>query len=326
MNEPLEYTGKYQPNALEIEQQGIYPYLPSENLVEAVNLAIALHRPLVLEGEPGCGKTRLAEAVAYEFTQKYRHQPLKWPYYRWNISSKTQVQDGLYLYDTISQLRDLQLLGMDSNSLEQFFNPEELNQFIHRLKDPKSYRKWGPLGQALQQPDYRSIVLIDEIDQADLDFSRNLPLEFNQLRLEVQETGEVIESVTAPPVIIMTCNHTIPLSNHFFKHCLYFYVEFPDQDHLLEIIYQRFPNLKREQKRLIEDAVACCVEMREIIAEYPSGKKPGTREVIEFITALLQKPIKQARSHLENLCEQIPLLGILLKSKPEQNFYRDYEY
>ncbi|MEB3278320.1 MAG: MoxR family ATPase [Lyngbya sp.] len=325
MNEPLEYTGKYQPTPAEIEQQGIYPYLPSGDLVEAVNLAIALRRPLLLEGEPGCGKTRLAAAIAYEFTQKYLKQTtVKWPYYRWNITSETRLQEGLYTYNSIRQFRDGQLLGIDPSHLEKYIDPLEVEQLINRWKDHRIYREWGPFGEALQQQDYRPILLIDGIDKADIDLANDLPLELDEMGFKVKETGEVIEPTTQP-IIIITRNKKTPLPDAFLRRCLHFYVEFPDEERLQEIIQLHFPKLNRNQNSLIEDAIACGLEMREIIKERPEGRPPGTSELIEFMAALLQKPIKEARISLENLPEQIPLLGILLKSKEDRDFYRDYE-
>ncbi|WP_413166294.1 AAA family ATPase [Capilliphycus salinus ALCB114379] len=324
MNEPLEYTGKYQPTPAEIEQQGIYPYLPSGDLIEAVNLAIAQQRPLLLEGEAGCGKTGLAVAIAYEFTQKYlKGTTRQWPYFFWKITSETRLQDGFYRYNCIKLFRENQLFE-SLNSLEKSIDPLELEQRINRLKESRSYREWGPLAEAFQQEDYRPIVLIDGIDKAQIDFSRDLPLEFDEMVYKVKETGEIIEAKNKP-IIIITHNNKTPLADDVLRKCFYFYVEFPDEERLEEIIQLRFPKLNRSQNQLIENAIACCLEMREIIQERPEGRPPGTGEVIEFIGALLQKPVKQAQISLENLPEQIALLGTLIKSKEDRVFYQNYE-
>ena len=325
MSEPLEYTGKYQPTPAETERERIYPYLPGGDLIEAVNLAIALQIPLLLEGEAGCGKTRLASAIAYEFTQKYlKSTPNKWPYYSWKITSETRLKDGLYTYDFIAKLGDVKLLGIDPNYLERFFDHLKVSELINRLKENTTYREWGLLGLALKQQEHRPILLIDRIDRASINWGNDLPLEWDELRFEVKETGEVVETET-PPIIIITQNEKAPLPNAFLGRCLHFYLEFPDEEHLQDIIQHRFPKLNRSQNELVEDAIACCLEMREIIKERPEGRPPGTREFIEFIAALLQKPAKQARIALENLPEQTPLLGILLKSKADRDFYQNYE-
>src|SRR5436309_2959664 len=145
INNLPSYTGKKQPERGERDADGqlLYPYLPDAALVEAVNLAIYLERPLLIKGEPGCGKTRLARAVAYE---------LGLPYEAWHIKSTSRARDGLYTYDTIGRLRDAQLAATGS---------------IRNIDDPASYVKWGPMGRAFQN-DQRTVLLIDEIDKADI--------------------------------------------------------------------------------------------------------------------------------------------------------------
>jgi MoxR-like ATPase len=147
-----EYTGKYQPEreTKDPNQRLYYPYLPSDDLIEAVNLAIALERPLLLEGEPGCGKTRLAGAVVYEFTKKYlqkeENQQEWWNYYIWNIKSTTRARDGLYSYDAVARLRDAQLMGTDPQRLQEFLGNVETRDLKERLQDKKNYREFGALG------------------------------------------------------------------------------------------------------------------------------------------------------------------------------------
>lgn len=153
----LEYTGKVQPQPGERDAKGqlLYPYLPYAELVEAVNLAIYLERPLLLKGEPGCGKTRLARAVAYE---------LGLPFEAWYIKSTTRAKDGLYTYDAVSRLRDAQLAATG-----RIIKDED----IPRISDRATYVQWGPLGRAFQN-EQRTVVLIDEIDKADIDFPNDL--------------------------------------------------------------------------------------------------------------------------------------------------------
>lgn len=159
--EKLRYDGstQYQPRkegSQDSEKRLYYPYLPSDDLKEAVNLAIALERPLLLEGEPGCGKTRLAGAVAYEFTHKYLQKDQQgqqewWNYYIWNIKSTTRARDGLYIYDAVARLRDAQLVGNDLQQLREFIGNVEIKKLQTRLLDKKKYREFGALGNALQK-------------------------------------------------------------------------------------------------------------------------------------------------------------------------------
>jgi MoxR-like ATPase len=175
MDEILKYTGTVQPpkNYRDENGQPLYPYLPKDELIEAVNLAITLKRPLLIKGEPGCGKTKLARAVAYE---------LDLPYIPWNIKSTSRAQDGIYTYDTVARLRDAQLA-----SAGRITDSEE----IKRINDPKTYREWGPLGKAFQS-EKRAVLLIDEIDKADIDFPNDLLLELDERRFTVAETKEEI--------------------------------------------------------------------------------------------------------------------------------------
>src|SRR5260221_3846061 len=165
------YTGRVQPKPREQDTNGrlIFPYLPDDALVEAVNLAIYLKRPLLIKGEPGCGKTGLASAVAFE---------LSLPYESWHIKSTSRARDGLYTYDTVGRLRDAQLSATGRLKVED----------ISHLEDPARYVRWGPLGRAFRS-NRRSVVLIDEIDKADIDFPNDLLLELDERRFIVEETG-----------------------------------------------------------------------------------------------------------------------------------------
>ena len=212
----LEYTGKIQPQWGERDSNGqlLYPYLPYEELIEAVNLAIYLERPLLLKGEPGCGKTRLAGAVAYE---------LGLPLEAWYIKSTTQAKDGLYTYDAVTRLRDAQLAAAG-----RIIKDED----IPRISDPATYVQWGPIGRAFQN-DQRTVVLIDEIDKADIDFPNDLLLELDQQKFIVNETqGEIVAK--AAPIVFITSNDEKDLPDAFLRRCLFHYVEFPNPERLIE--------------------------------------------------------------------------------------------
>lgn len=202
-----EFTGSedLQPKIGEKDEntgEELYPYLANiyDGLVATVNLAIKLKRPLILEGEPGCGKTKLARAVAYEFSKRYKIA--NYPYTEWTIKSTERSSDGLYIYDAVKRLYDAQLLTKD---------PLEENKISGRLNDPKhaEYITWGALGEAFRasQNQQRMIVLIDEIDKGDTDFPNDLLLEMEEKRFKVRETEEEIRAkLDFAPIIFITSN------------------------------------------------------------------------------------------------------------------------
>lgn len=330
-----QYTGDYQPETgtEDPKKRIYYPYLPSDDLKEAVNLAIALERPLLLEGEPGCGKTRLASAVAYEFTQKYlqnqqnqQEEQKWWDYYIWNIKSTTRARDGLYSYDAIARLRDAQLMGNAPQQLKDFLGIVETGYLKNRLQNKRNYRKFGELGEALQEHDYRPILLIDEIDKGDSDFANDLLLELEELRFEVPETGEYFSTPKRKPIVFITSNREKPLPEPFLRRCLYFFVKFPDQEkgELQKIINIRFGKFKRDKQKLVNQAIDRFYKIRETLENVPGSRPPGTSEFIEFLTALLKREdINQALKDLEDLSNKLPLLGTLLKTKQDQDLYRE---
>ncbi|MBD2596519.1 MoxR family ATPase [Nostoc spongiaeforme FACHB-130] len=304
-----------------------YPYLPSEDLKEAVNLAIALERPLLLEGEPGCGKTRLAGAVAYEFTQKYlqnqkndQGEQKLWDYYIWNIKSTTRARDGLYRYDAVARLRDAQLMGTDPKKMQDFLGFVETGRLKDRLRNQRNYLEFGPLGKALgaeKKHDYRPILLIDEIDKADSDFANDLLLELEELRFEIPEIGESFSTPEHKPIIFITSNRERPLSDPFLRRCIYFDVKFPDDKLLIKIIDKRFGKSRFKSKQLIEEkAITIFKEIRELLQNNPGSKPPGTSEFIDFFNALSQS--KNPLEDLNNLFNRTPLLGMLIKTKQDQ--------
>ncbi len=304
-----------------------YPYIPSDDLKEAVNLAIALKRPLLLEGEPGCGKTRLAEAVVREFTQKFlqnekdengKQKP--WPYYIWDIKSTTRARDGLYRFDNVARLRDAQLMGTNPRQIEKFLGKEETDELKIRLKDKTKYLELGPLGEALKastEQKHPPILLIDEIDKADSDFANDLLFELEKFSFNIPETGD---KFSAPennkPIIFITSNREKPLPEPFLRRCFYFYVEFPQETILKEIINERFSKLEKEQQALVQEAIKFFYEIREKLKNNPGSRPPGTSELIDFIDAIKDK---RTSSDLDNLFKRLPLLGILVKTKQEQD-------
>lgn len=215
------YTGKKQPSQEECEQYGLQPYLPSQELVDAVNLTIFLKkRPLLLKGEPGCGKTLLAKAVAYELG-------LLEDYEFWPIKSTSRARDGLYTYDAVGRLYDAQLANTDEKHRSRAENPQE-------------YIKMGPLGRAFQNPK-RAVVLIDEIDKADIDFPNDLLLELEEQRFTIEETGEEVKA-KQPPIVFITSNDEKDLPDAFLRRCLFHYIDFPSASQLVDIIKLHFPD------------------------------------------------------------------------------------
>lgn len=327
-----QYTGNYQPEkeTKDPNERVYYPYLPSGDLIEAVNLAIALERPLLLEGEPGCGKTRLAGAVVYEFTQRYlknqkneKGETKWWDYYIWNIKSTTRARDGLYSYDAVARLRDAQLMGTDPQRLQDFLGSEETGDLKKRLQEKKNYREFGALGQALQEHTYPPILLIDEIDKADSDFANDLLLELEELRFEISETRESFPTPKHKPIIFITSNREKPLPEPFLRRCLYFFVDFPDEKRLWDILDKRFGQQVIEKQELVDKAITRFQNIRKLLENIPGSRLPGTSEFIEFLTALLnKKDVKKALEDLDDLSNRLPLLGTLLKTKQNQDLYQ----
>ena len=244
------------------------PYVVSDPLKKAVNLALYLKRPLLLEGDAGCGKTRLASAVAYE---------LGLPLYRWDIRSTTKAQDGLYEYDAILRLHDVQT--------------QKINELVNGERNPanaKDYRTFGALGKAFELKECPAVVLIDEIDKADLDFPNDLltvldaPWEF-----KIKETGEIITATHKPIVIITSNKEKGNLPAPFLRRCLYHYVEFPNHKELLQQIVEKHSQQIVEGKSTSQNLVNNAIErFLKVWNEGGLFKKPGTSEFLDWLKAL----------------------------------------
>lgn len=316
-----KYTGdeKYQPQPNRTEK--LYPYYPDENLIQAVNLSIVLQRPLLLQGEPGCGKTLLAKAIAYEFQQQLKKEGInieKYPYFSWSIKSTTRAKEGLYTYDTLARLRDAQLVGRTGLS------DEELNKIATRVNDHQheAYIKYGALGNAFQETEYRPIVLIDEIDKADIDFPNDLLEVLEESKFEVTEIGETIEA-KQQPIIIITSNDEKELPDAFLRRCIYYYIEFPDEEQLIKIIKGHFPDDNKLSDEVIAAAVDKFIEVREDGVKRKDGKKPSTSELKDLVTAIYNYGQKDVLDVIADIGQNLPLLGILLKNKEDQKYYQD---
>lgn len=296
----LKFTGLIHPQLGEVNEVGQprYPYLPDPDLVEAVNLAIQLERPLLLKGEPGCGKTQLAEAVVYE---------LKLPFEAWYVKSTSRARDGLYTYDSVARLRDAQLMSSSRN----FLTDEE----ILLARDARSYRKFGPLGKSYLN-EQRTVVLIDEIDKADIDFPNDLLLELDERRFVVEETGEKIRA-KLPPIVFITSNDEKDLPDAFLRRCLFHYVEFPNDRRLKEIVTAIFPTSSPE---LVDKAVVRFLELRDTIRKGrgEAGKNVSTSELIDWFKVLRSHPQDEILAKLDG---KLPFLGVLLKSWSDHQRY-----
>lgn len=276
---PLRFEGKnlhqQPPGAHEKAPKDPEPYIVSDRLKTAVNLAITLRRPLLLEGDPGCGKTCLARAVAFE---------LGLPYFRWNVQSVSKAQDGQYVYDALGRLHDVQLQKLEKASRRDPSNPED-------------YCEMGALGEAFQIKDCPSVVLIDEIDKAELDFPNDLLTVLDKpWRFQVKETGQWVEANPQHvPIVFITSNKEKGnLPDAFLRRCLYHYVEFPnDPKELARIIARHYEveNLNRQEdetvrppeENLQEAAIARFLSVRN---EGGLIKKPGTSEFLDWLKAL----------------------------------------
>jgi MoxR-like ATPase len=261
--------------------QGTAQYIATEDLQMAVNAAVTLQRPLLIKGEPGTGKTMLAEQVA---------QALGMPLLQWHIKSTTRAQQGLYEYDAVSRLRDSQLGG--------------------DVSDISRYITHGKLWQAFTS-EKKSVLLIDEVDKADIEFPNDLLLELDKMEFHVYETGETVRA-RHRPVIIITSNNEKELPDAFLRRCFFHFIKFPDMETMKEIIAVHYPDIK---SKLVQDALEMFFEVREI----PGLKKrPSTSELLDWLKLLMSDDIPdeilQDRDHSKAIP---PLYGALLKNEQD---------
>ena len=322
----LTYRGKIQPKSglyYEPIQQKIYPYDAGDELIEVVNLAIELGMPLLLEGEPGCGKSRLAHALVYEFNYRQENNPIK--YYEWIVQSTSKAEDSLYQYDYIGRLQAAQISGiLRKEEIEESFS-EPKNPATSKQKNPATSKDWvdlQPLGKAFKQSkdkQEQSVVLIDEIDKADRDFPNDLLLAIESRRFFIKETGELIQANDqAFPLIIITSNQEKNLPNAFLRRCIYHYIELPNQERLRKILTERFTDAEQE---VIIKAVDRFQEVRTSQDETKSEgeKKVSTSELIAWFKSLLKYKPEEIIAKLNQ--DKLPHASILLKSRTDVQDY-----
>ncbi|GBF81153.1 AAA family ATPase [Aphanothece sacrum] len=327
-NPEFEGLPEYQPTLGEKDPETgepLYPYLANiyTGLVSAVNLSIKLKRPLILEGEPGCGKTQLARAVAYEFAKKYNIK--NYSYTEWTVKSTDRASDTLYVYDAIKRLYDAQLVTTD---------PLEKDKISEHLRDPEhnEYITWGALGKAFiaSQNEQRMIVLIDEIDKGDTDFPNDLLLEIESKKFKVRERNinqEIKAMFDYAPIIFITSNAQKQLPDAFLRRCLYHYIEFPKEADLEKIIKARFGNEWSDD--LTKIALKRFVKLRQLMEEEKGdlSKKVSVSELIDWIQSLKFHPTKSKTKQaitkeINQLLEKevLPYHHTLLKTKEDLEF------
>ena len=265
--------------------EGTAQYVADKDLMVAVNAAIALERPLLVKGEPGTGKTELAKQVA---------SALKLNIIEWHIKSTTKAQQGLYEYDAVSRLRDSQLGD-------------------ERFNDIKNYIKRGKLWEAFDAGE-KTVLLIDEIDKADIEFPNDLLQELDKMEFFVYETGETIKA-RQRPIVIITSNNEKELPDAFLRRCFFHYIKFPEADTLSKIVDVHYPGIKQS---LVRAALTQFYEIREVPG---LKKKPSTSEALDWIRLLVSDDIDPADLR-ESPSKALPKLhGALLKNEQDVHLF-----
>lgn len=266
--------------------EGTEKYIATEDLRVAVNAALTLERPLLIKGEPGTGKTVLAEEVSAALGMKL---------ITWHIKSTTKAQQGLYEYDAITRLRDSQLGD-------------------ERVKDVKNYINKGKLWEAFEQ-DERVVLLIDEIDKADIEFPNDLLQELDRMEFFVYETGETIKAAKRPLVII-TSNNEKELPDAFLRRCFFHYISFPDGDTMQQIVNVHYPDIK---ERLVKNALGSFYEVRDVPG---LKKKPSTSELLDWLKLLMNEDIDPETLREQDAGKLIPPLhGALIKNEQDVHLF-----
>ena len=258
-------------------------YVASQQLMASVNVAIALQKPLLIKGEPGTGKTMLAQAVAKSLNKKL---------IIWNIKSTTKAQDGLYMYDTIQRLYDGQ------------FGEEGVD-------DIARYIKLGKLGEAFESEE-QVILLIDEIDKADLEFPNDLLWELDQMEFYIHETKRTVKAKHRP-IVIITSNAEKELPDAFLRRCIFHYIDFPDEALMEEIVKTHYPNV---EENLLKNAMDVFYQIRSL---KDIRKKPSTSELIDWINALQMNGIEPDRIRAE-----LPFVGVVVKKDEDLETVKHY--
>ncbi|MBX3272066.1 MAG: MoxR family ATPase [Sandaracinaceae bacterium] len=256
--------------------RGTDSYLTNDALEAAVNCALVLERPLLVKGEPGTGKTLLAEAVA---------EGLGMPLIRWHVKSTTRAQDGLYVYDTVQRLYDSRFGDGD-------------------VKDIRRYIKKGPLGQAFAA-DSRVVLLIDEVDKADLEFPNDLLHELDRMQFRVDETGDDVVAKQRP-VVVITSNNEKELPDAFLRRCVFHFIDFPTPELMRRIVRVHHPEV---EESLVEQALGVFYEIRNMRR---LRKRPSTSELIDWIAVLRAAGVANVK-----LDQKLPYLGALLKKEQD---------
>ena len=272
-----------------MEFSGTKDYVSTLDLTVAVNAAIALEKPLLVKGEPGTGKTELARQVA---------NALKLQIIEWNIKSTTKAQQGLYEYDAVSRLRDSQL--------------------GEKIKDINKYIKKGKIWNAFETKN-KSVLLIDEIDKADIEFPNDLLQELDKMEFHVYETGELIKA-NRRPIVIITSNNEKELPEAFLRRCFFHYIQFPEMETLKKIVEVHFPKIK---KTLLDLALKKFFEIREVPG---LKKKPSTSEALDWIKLLLVEDLDPSDLKTDGKKILPKLYGALIKNEQDIELFEQLSF